>query len=197
MSQEPKENNEKILKQLANFDRSKHKDYLETTPPGIVIEQLISNVQNKRKSKKCRDDSAWALISLDYPQALDFIIAALQSDDSDIRLCLAAGFDTYRNGEQKINTILVEPLISALSDDYYYVRASSADALGSSKDTRSVEPLINALKDSVFAVRRSAVIALGRIGDRRAIEPLKVAADNERAMGDWIRMRIQMDFGSS
>lgn len=199
MPQEPKENNAKILKQLANFDRSKrtHQNLLETTPPGVMVDQLISNVQNKRKSMNCRKDSAWALVSLDYPQALDFIVAALKSDDSDVRVCMAAGFDIDRNGTLKINAILVETLISALSDENYYVRGTSADALGLSKDTRAVVPLINALKDHFWDVRRKAVMALGRIGDRRAIEPLNVAAENEKQMGDWIRSRIKWDFGNS
>ncbi|MFN3699646.1 MAG: HEAT repeat domain-containing protein, partial [Dictyoglomus sp.] len=41
----------------------------------------------------------------------------------------------------------VEPLISALKDEDWYVREAAAYALGEIGDSRAVEPLISALKD--------------------------------------------------
>jgi HEAT repeat protein len=63
-------------------------------------------------------------------------------------------------------------------------RASAADGLGKSCDSRAVEPLAAALKDGDLAVRLAAAEALGRLGDRTAIEALVEALGDS----DW-RMR--------
>jgi hypothetical protein len=66
----------------------------------------------------------------------------------------------------------IEPLIQALKDEKWSVRAEAASALGTIGDERAVEPLIQALKDEKWSVRAEAASALGTIGDERAVEPL-------------------------
>ena len=78
----------------------------------------------------------------------------------------------------KIGAPAVEPLINALKNENFHVRASAATTLGKIKDTRAVGPLIVALKDKHEHVRSSAADALGEIKDNRAIKPLIDALDN-------------------
>jgi ATP-dependent DNA helicase RecQ len=70
------------------------------------------------------------------------------------------------------DTIAVDALIKALSDNDNYIRIKAAKGLGIIKNLRGVEPLILALEDGVIDVRVEAASALGNIGDTRAIGPL-------------------------
>ena len=57
----------------------------------------------------------------------------------------------------------VEPLITALKDEYSGVRWHAAWSLGEIQDPRAVEPLIEALKDEDSGVRLSAAWSLEKI----------------------------------
>ena len=57
----------------------------------------------------------------------------------------------------------VEPLITALKDEYSEVRWHAAWSLGEIQDPRAVEPLIEALKDEDSGVRLSAAWSLEKI----------------------------------
>lgn len=86
----------------------------------------------------------------------------------------------------------VDPLISALGDEYEEVREAAADALGNFNDPRAVEPLILALKnspkksedfflnDNDAEFRESAARSLGRIKDLCAVEPLIAALKDNK-----------------
>ena len=63
----------------------------------------------------------------------------------------------------KIGEPAVEPLIRALGDRKWVVRAYAAEALGKIGDERAVEPLIAALRDNDATVRSIAAKALERI----------------------------------
>jgi uncharacterized protein (TIGR02145 family) len=67
----------------------------------------------------------------------------------------------------------IEPLISALKDEYLYVRNASASALGEFKNPRAVEPLISAMEDKDREIQRTAAVALDKIKDPRGIKALK------------------------
>ena len=81
---------------------------------------------------------------------------------------------------------VVEALISALKDNYWYVRKISAAVLGiisarledAALRARIVQLLIAALKDTYMGVPGSAAEALGKLGDRNAVEPLIAALKN-------------------
>jgi HEAT repeat protein len=67
----------------------------------------------------------------------------------------------------------IEPLINALQDESSFVRGTSIEILGKTKDPRAVEPLIAVLKeDKSWQIREKAAEALGEIKDPRAVEPL-------------------------
>ena len=66
----------------------------------------------------------------------------------------------------------VEPLIQALKDENWSVRAEAASALGTIGDEKAVKSLIRALKDENWSVRAKAASALGMIGDEKAVESL-------------------------
>jgi len=94
--------------------------------------------------------------------------------------------DFYRSAMEKLRGIgkpAVEPLITALKDKEYSVRAGAAELLGEMKDSRAVEPLIAVLKDKDAYVRSKAEGALVRIKESRAVEPLiTVLRDEDRSV---------------
>lgn len=71
--------------------------------------------------------------------------------------------------------VTVEPLIAALADPDWEVRAAAAAALGMIRDPRALGPLLAALRDPVKGLRQAAAGSLGQIGDPRAVEALAVA----------------------
>jgi hypothetical protein len=65
----------------------------------------------------------------------------------------------------------VSPLVAALSDPRWEVRAGAVTALGRIGDTAATAPLLEALGDPFVGPK--AALALGLLGDRQAVEPLK------------------------
>jgi hypothetical protein len=61
------------------------------------------------------------------------------------------------------------PLLGALKDEDWRVRASAAEALGQIGDRQAVSSLIELLVDERIEVQRVAAVALGRLGDPGAI----------------------------
>jgi beta-lactamase regulating signal transducer with metallopeptidase domain len=70
---------------------------------------------------------------------------------------------------------LVEPLIEALQDDDWRVRAYASWGLGVTGSTRAVPPLVERLADTVWRVRANAAFSLSEIGGTR-VEPALTAA---------------------
>jgi tetratricopeptide (TPR) repeat protein len=78
---------------------------------------------------------------------------------------LAIGDLNYKEG--------IKPLIEALKDKDWTVRASSVTALGKLKASEAVEPMANILKrDIYYLVRLSVIEALGKINGAEAINTL-------------------------
>jgi HEAT repeat protein len=63
---------------------------------------------------------------------------------------------------------LVEPLLEALDDDDWRVRAYAAWALGHSHDARATQPLTKLLESDIWRVRAMAAHAISILADRRA-----------------------------
>lgn len=70
----------------------------------------------------------------------------------------------------------VEPLIIALDDENYDVKAAAVQALGKIGDVRALEPLVASLRKSKGFVNEGTAIALGHLKDGRAVVPLVAAA---------------------
>jgi len=103
----------------------------------------------------------------------------LKSDDPNKRRRAAK-----KLGEVK-DLQAVEPLVTALKDEYITVQLEAVRALGQIGDARAVEPLVAALKkmDIDIVILDAAAEALIKIGDRRAVEPLIVALLKRFSMG--------------
>jgi simple sugar transport system ATP-binding protein len=93
------------------------------------------------------------------PQAyLDAIDNLQNNPDSGKRAIAAAtlGADRYHQYSQ----IAVEPLIAALTDSAFEVRAAAAKSLGKIGDPRAIDPLETLLRDNMSPVRDAAGEAL-------------------------------------
>lgn len=82
---------------------------------------------------------------------------------------------------KKNSEISIEPLVEALNDENFKVRASAARALGKLKSEKSIEPLIKALKDEDYRVRVAVAESLGIIKSKKAIKPLIQTLKDENA----------------
>lgn len=119
-----------------------------------------------------RDYAIDALGGIGDPRAIGPLMTALQNDDE----CC----DTAAESLKRIGAAAVEPLITALGDQKWYVRSNVAQALGAIGDTRAVYPLTLALdSDDHPRVRRSVAEALGLLGDTRALESLITALQDD------------------
>jgi HEAT repeat protein len=76
--------------------------------------------------------------------------------------------------------VLVEPLIDALNDRDWRVRAYAAWALGYSGDTRATAPLVGMLHDRRWRIRSMAAHSLANLGDPAA-EPAMLSAVGDEA----------------
>jgi HEAT repeat protein len=76
----------------------------------------------------------------------------------------------------KIGKPAVEPLIVALDDENYDVKAAAVQALGKIRDVRALEPLAAFLRKSNSSINENAAMALGHLKDGRAVVPLVAAA---------------------
>jgi len=76
-----------------------------------------------------------------------------------------ARFEAVKSLRRLYDPCAIEPLIEALKDEFYWVRAMVAEALGIIGDKRAIEPLEYVLKneDEDNYVRGNAAIALGRL----------------------------------
>jgi len=137
-------------------------------PP--AVEPLIAAL--KQEDKRVRDLAAHVLVELDDKRAVEPLITALKGEYHDILRAEGKALEG-------ISPSTVEQLIALLKrKDTFYVRNSSAWALGWLGDKRAVEPLVAALGDAgvvgnaAWLARVQVAVALGRLGDKRAIEPL-------------------------
>jgi simple sugar transport system ATP-binding protein len=93
------------------------------------------------------------------PQAYTDAITQLQSDPDSGKRAIAAstlGADRFR----EYALIAVEPLLAALQDEAFEVRAAAAKSLGKIKDPRAIKPLEELLRDNMSPVRDAGAEAL-------------------------------------
>lgn len=93
------------------------------------------------------------------PQQVTDALNQLQNDPDPGKRAIAAsllGADRFREYSQAA----VEPLIAALQDEAFEVRAAAAKALGKIGDPRAIDPLQELLRDNMSPVRDAAAEAL-------------------------------------
>jgi HEAT repeat protein len=160
-----------------------------------AVEPLIAAL--KDAEWRVRAAAAYALGEIKDPRAVEPLIAALKDAEWRVREAAAQALDhlgwepaqdeiagwywiAKRDWDKcvALGALTVEPLIAALKDAGWSVRADAAKALGKIGDPRVVEPLIAALKDKDEYVRKAADEALVKIG-APAVEPLIAALKGE------------------
>ena len=80
---------------------------------------------------------------------------------------------------------LTDPLLEALGNDDWRVRAYAAWTLALTKEQRAVPALISALQDRVWRLRAAAAWTLVEIGDARALAPMTRALNDEAWQVRW------------
>jgi HEAT repeat protein len=93
------------------------------------------------------------------PDQVKNAITQLQTDPVSGRRAIAAtllGADRFREW----SPAAVEPLLAALKDEAFEVRAAAAKSLGKIADPRAIDPLQELLRDNYSDVRTAAAEAL-------------------------------------
>ncbi len=125
-------------------------------------------------------DAAKVLATWGIHEAIEPLIAALQHNDSSVRLNAAIALGKFRDPRA------ISPLISAFTRKSNPVY-KAADVLATWGVHEAIEPLIAALQHDDTGVRHCAAEALGELGDPRAIEPLKkVLKDGNSRVNDAV-----------
>jgi HEAT repeat protein len=152
-----------------------------------ALEPLIQALGDKES--RVRRAAAVALGMLGDPRAVEPLIRALGDVDSDVRRTAAEALvrlgqaswqKVVTGSEQDFKRLAalgdpraVEPLLRALGDRDWKLRAAAAEAMELRRDPRTVEPLIQALGGGELVdVSPVAARALGKQGDPRAVQPL-------------------------
>jgi hypothetical protein len=116
-----------------------------------------------------------AALGRDAPLVRILMKAAVQhprADDDFVAERARWALGQIRDGE------LVEPLIAALRDSDWRVRAYAAWALGHSGDARATEPLIALLGEPIWRVRAMSAHALANLADPQARSAMLAAIDD-------------------
>jgi WD40 repeat protein len=101
--------------------------------------------------------------------ALAAFLTALEDEHPAVRAAAAHALGTYPTLQDILSS---EPLIAALHDTSWHVRAEIILALGKYREQAPVDLLIAALEDEDETVRATAASALGQLGERVPIECL-------------------------
>src|SRR5260370_696103 len=95
----------------------------------------------------------------------DEVAAALKHEASAVRVAAVRALEQG-------GTSSIEPLVAALHDSAWEVRAAAVWALGKLGEQAPLEALIGALADEDPSVRAAALRTLGLLGDRLPLEPI-------------------------
>ena len=137
-------------------------------PGGVSVPDLLKLLRGKRVVvRRC---AAWALGEMGAEEALQPLIAAVESDRSPVvRQASAWALGKIRRPESAPALIA---LLGVLDPRYDGARREAAWALGQLKEYSAVEVLETALSDTASDVRASAATALGEIRSEEAIPKL-------------------------
>ncbi|MGB9607148.1 MAG: HEAT repeat domain-containing protein [bacterium] len=122
------------------------------------------------KVKNCAFSALYEFVS----QAVDYLIPALWSENSEVRV--ESAFLLGHSKEKRA----VEPLIKALKEGDAYLRIAAASALGNLGDERAIPALMEALNDPNEELRRNAALSLGKLKAMEAIKKLKEIVENPK-----------------
>lgn len=105
------------------------------------------------------------------------LLKALLNENKDIKLSirvrnLRVQVEAAKALGQLGDLRAVEPLINALQDDFYLVRASAAWALGELGDNRAVNPLLELYNDKNETIKLTAVSSLVNIDEQKGCDLL-------------------------
>ena len=97
---------------------------------------------------------------------IEALIQELKDGNEDVRMRTVLDlWDLFiKRGDKRA----VEPLIQALKDEEYIVRANAISALGESGDARAIEPLTQLLNDKDEHVRKKVKQALEKIKAKKS-----------------------------
>jgi HEAT repeat protein len=128
----------------------------------IPLERIVPYCTHEEKY--LREAAIKTLLAAERLCPPDLILAALDDPEPEVRT--AASFGCISLMEWFGNQIPVEPLLSALSDEYPSVRENILDALGKVPLRIPVEPVAAALTNATFYVRCAALETLSLMGER-------------------------------
>lgn len=159
-----------------------------------TVENYIHALQNGDSKAKC--NAAWELGKSGDPKAIDPLMSALQSPDSNVR-------DWAVLALVKIGNASVNPLVQALQDggkgnaesshNASLVRQEAAAALGLINDSRAGEKLMDALATSNDdSTRYWAAVSLGMISEPKATSLLvRTLADKNASIRGGARWALR------
>ena len=121
----------------------------------LAVEPCIAALQDD--DHRTRRLAAEVLGDLRDKRAVVPLCAALKDRRQEVR-------DTITEVLGRMGPLVVEPLVIALLDDDWAIRAAAAKVLGRTNDERTLEPLCGALGDSDARVREAAADAIDAQG---------------------------------
>ena len=125
---------------------------------------------------RVRRESIGVIGYLRDPATLDALIARSQQDsDDDVR---RAAVNALRFGSA---SRVGSPLMEALHDAHWQVRAEAAASLGRLQVQTALDALIRATDDEFWQVREKAVDALGQLKDVRAVDAVGQCTKDENS----------------
>ncbi len=146
---------------------------LAKQPQGRGVADLAAALQDTAPDVISSVDSALQILTdPDAPSLEAELLQGLKSEDANVRAVCATRLSAYRSPR------VVEALVEALDDTYYWVRVTAAFSLGYLGDPSAIPPLRALTADSNASIRSAAVASLGRLGDDDSLESLLRALDD-------------------
>ncbi len=137
-----------------------------------VQETMVADVLGHEYISVCRAVAA-ALGKIGDPEAIEYLIQALKSEDWSLRKVVAESLGNFSDNK------IVAPLISCLKDKNWMVRRTAADSL-CKLDITCLDPLKVLLKDDDSTTRALAVEILGIMGDESILDTfIELANDSD------------------
>ena len=167
---------------------------LITALQGTDDPMVLSGILRALKPLRAPDAKAVALDMFDHADALvrreaigvigylrdagtlDALIRLSQFDNDDDVRRTAVNALRFGSGEA-----VGSPLMQALHDSHWQVRAEAAASLGRLRIANALQALINATRDEFWQVREKAVDALGQLRDPKAVEAVGACTSDDNS----------------